>query len=89
MKTRSGKMRNMLDLKRRHAVVYEVVVSAPEEHGAPARYIREHCRRADWSQERRREWITSGMSRFSTEGITVYAFADQQDAMMFKLGGFG
>lgn len=86
MKLFPGKMRNRIDLERRcKGTVYSVtVITGSEEHGVHALYIRQNCRRGDWSQETHNGWRDRSL-RDGEPPTTVYSFADQADAAIFRM----
>jgi len=97
VRSRPGKMRNMMDLRRRNSTLYEVEIPLSEPHFEHGGYIRANCRRGDWAQQRLVDitpYIVEPIPVHRTSPFghlpvirkyTRYAFANQQDAMMFKM----
>lgn len=83
MRQRPGKMRNPQDLRRR-GTVHEVMPEreTEEKDGERTDYVRTNCRRGDWATDYVRVAIPSAREM---EWRRVYMFADEADAMFFRM----
>ena len=82
MKSRPGKRINLEHFNQLYGDGYEVSIYQPEYTDKYYMFIREHCRKGDWTYYRR-EIKTNNFSRIKWED--VYLFANHMDAVAFKM----
>ena len=88
MKSRPGKRLNLEHFNQLYGDGYEVVIHQTEYTDKYYLFIRENCRKGDWTYYRREKnskysKIASNISRVEWED--VYLFADSTDAVAFKM----
>ena len=76
MRARPGRYVGYKDIEITAFVVDLPAATNYEEHQERTRFIRDNCRRADWSNV---------ATQYSVTPLARYMFVDQEDAMHFKM----